>query len=78
MGTALQLFTVNPADAVGLNKGRARPGDDADLLILDAKDSLKLKYVISKGRVMKTPDWTATGMFEQCYCTDPAADLATQ
>ena len=68
LGAALALFTVNAADAVGLRKGRARVGDDADLLILDAT-TLELQYVISKGRVMKTPEWTARGLFEQCYCT---------
>jgi beta-aspartyl-dipeptidase (metallo-type) len=67
LSTALPLFTNNPADAVGLLKGRARVGDDADVLVLDGS-SLALQYVISRGRVLKTPHWTATGMFEQCYC----------
>jgi beta-aspartyl-dipeptidase (metallo-type) len=69
MSTALPLFTCNPADAVGLSKGRARVGYDADLLVLDSS-SLALQYVISRGRVLKTPQWTATGMFEQCYCAN--------
>ncbi|KAG5187520.1 hypothetical protein JKP88DRAFT_267875 [Tribonema minus] len=60
---ALAPFTANPADAARLRgKGRLRVGGDADLLALDPADGLALRYVMSGGRVLKTPDWTATGI----------------
>jgi adenine deaminase len=43
-------------------KGKLEVGGDADILLLD-KNTLKLKSVIAKGRVVMTPKWTHGGMF---------------
>lgn len=39
-------------------------GKDADILLLDA-ETLQLQYVIAKGKVVRTPDWTQGGVFER-------------
>ena len=53
------LFTSNAAAAVGLkDKGIIDVGRSADILILDAI-TLELRYVISKGCVIKRPSWAA-------------------
>lgn len=48
-GTAISLFSTNPAETYGLSrKGRIRIGSDADLLILDNK--LDVADVLARGR----------------------------
>ena len=59
----LPLMTSNPANFLKLKgKGKLEVGSDADILLLD-KNTLKLKSVIAKGRVVMTPKWTHQGMF---------------
>jgi len=59
----LPLMTSNPANFLKLKgKGKLEVGSDADILLLD-KNTLKLKRVIAKGRVVMTPKWTHQGMF---------------
>jgi hypothetical protein len=59
----LPLMTSNPASFLKLKgKGKLEVGSDADILLLD-KNTLKLKSVIAKGRVVMTPKWTHQGMF---------------
>ncbi|WLD94805.1 beta-aspartyl-peptidase [Alkalihalobacillus sp. AL-G] len=49
---ALQVVTSTPAKILKLDrKGRIKPGNDADLVILDA-DRLEIDSVIAKGKVM--------------------------
>ncbi len=48
---ALMAVTSNPADVLGLKKGRLAENADADLLLLDA-DSLALKHVFCNGQHM--------------------------
>ena len=43
-------------------KGKLEVGSDADILLLD-KNTLKLKSVLAKGRIVMTPKWTHQGMF---------------
>ena len=51
LGKAAQLLTSHPADALGLKqKGRIRPGADADILLLD--DTMKIVDVYARGRLM--------------------------
>lgn len=49
----LRTVTENPADRLGMKKGKIDEGYDADLLLF--ADDLSLKYVISKGRVSVAP-----------------------
>ena len=61
----LPLMTSNPARILKLGgKGRIGVGADADLLLLDP-GSLQLRYVIARGRVVRTPEWVRGGMFER-------------
>lgn len=46
---AFKMATKNPADLMGLNKGRIEVGYDADLIILD--DSLNIIKVIKEGKI---------------------------
>ena len=51
LGKAAQLLTSHPADALGLKqKGRIRPGADADILLLD--DTMKIVDVYARGRLI--------------------------
>lgn len=63
---ALALATANPARVLGLwpRKGRLAPGSDADLLLLDP-GNLELRYVVARGEVVMTPEWTRGGCFER-------------
>jgi len=59
----LPLITSNPANYLKLKgKGKLEVGSDADILLLD-KNTLKLKSVLAKGRIVMTPKWTHQGMF---------------
>jgi beta-aspartyl-dipeptidase (metallo-type) len=59
----LPLVTSQPAECYSLTmKGRIEEGKSTDLVILD-ETTLEIKYVVSKGRILKTPTWTHTGMF---------------
>ena len=50
--TALRVITANPARLLKLRgKGRLAPGQDADVVLLDAKD-LQVRTVIAKGRLL--------------------------
>ena len=63
MDKILPLITRNPAIFLKLKgKGTIEVGSDADILLLD-KNTLKLKSVIAKGRVVMTKNWTHQGMF---------------
>ena len=63
MEKILPFITSNPAGFLKLKgKGRIEVGADADILLLD-KNTLKLKSVIAKGRIVMTPKWTHHGMF---------------
>jgi beta-aspartyl-dipeptidase (metallo-type) len=46
---ALKIMTTNPAKALGIKKGRLAEGYDADLVIADGLDKLKIEQVFSKG-----------------------------
>ncbi|XP_002981941.2 uncharacterized protein LOC9634176 [Selaginella moellendorffii] len=61
---AISLSTKNPAKFLSLShKGHLSPGSDGDVLVLD-QSSLDVKYVIAKGRLLRTPSWTKKGLFE--------------
>lgn len=58
----IPLFTENPAKVLGLSKkGKIEVGYDADFLVLN--NDLELRYVISRGKVLKSPDWLFKGYF---------------
>ncbi len=61
LSRALLPLTLTPAKVYGLSgkKGELHPGTHADLLIMD-KDSLEIRDVLAKGRVMM-----ADNIFEQ-------------
>ncbi|CAM6021666.1 unnamed protein product [Sphagnum balticum] len=60
---ALVFSTTNPASFLAFkNKGMLKVGGDADVLVLNAQ-TLQLQYVIARGKVLKTPEWTYSGMF---------------
>jgi beta-aspartyl-dipeptidase (metallo-type) len=60
---AFRLVTTNTAAVLALpHKGRLAVGNDADVLVLDAK-TLAVQYVFARGNALKTPSWTASGMF---------------
>ncbi len=64
---ALRPLTINPAALYLLNKkgkGQVTVGSAADLLVLD-KNTLDLKYVIAKGKILKQPGYVKKGMFEK-------------
>jgi electron transfer flavoprotein alpha subunit len=42
--------------------GMLKVGGDADVVVLNAQ-TLQLQYVIARGKVLKTPEWTYSGMF---------------
>jgi len=65
MEIALKVVTSNPATFLKLEtKGRIKEGYDADLVILD-KNSLNIKSVIAKGKLMKKDGKIITrGTFE--------------
>jgi hypothetical protein len=42
--------------------GILKVGGDADVVVLNAQ-TLQLQYVIARGKVLKTPEWTYSGMF---------------
>ncbi|MGO2647301.1 MAG: amidohydrolase family protein, partial [Brevibacterium aurantiacum] len=49
LSAAVSLVTSNTADALGLeNKGRLRPGTDADILLTD--DSHTIQLAFARGR----------------------------
>lgn len=58
----IPLFTENPAKVLGLSyKGKIDVGYDADFLVLN--QDLDLRYVISRGKILKSPDWVFKGYF---------------
>ncbi|MHA1685620.1 MAG: beta-aspartyl-peptidase [Candidatus Heimdallarchaeaceae archaeon] len=58
----LPFFTKNVAKSLLLkNKGSITQKYDADLLIVD--DKFKIQYVISKGQIVKTPEWSLQGYY---------------
>jgi N-acetylglucosamine-6-phosphate deacetylase len=50
IGVASQVWSRNPAQLLGLNKGEITPGRDADLIILD--QDLELCYTIVAGQII--------------------------
>ena len=61
----LPLMTTNPARFLKLRrKGSIGLGQSADFVLLN-KDDLAINYVVSRGKVLKTPTSTACGMFEK-------------
>ena len=59
----VEYILNNPASYLKpKGKGKIEVGADADILLLD-KNTLKLRSVIAKGRVVMTPKWTHHGMF---------------
>lgn len=63
LDSAFSLATNNTATMLQLErKGTLEVGKDADLMVLSAS-SLDLRYVMAGGAWLKTPDWTASGMF---------------
>lgn len=59
----IPLCTSNVARILKLkNKGQIATGYDADLVIID--DDFNIQYVISKGQIMKTPEWTFKGYYQ--------------
>ena len=58
----LPFFTKNVAKSLLLkNKGSITQKYDADLLIVD--DKFKIQYVISKGQIVETPEWSFQGYY---------------
>lgn len=62
---AFKLATSNPGKFLNLNKGELKVGNDADILLLDKK-TLELRYVFSKGELVKTPNWTKQPLIPVC------------
>ncbi len=58
--TAVQMATVNTADAYGLPFGRIAPGAPADLVLLDDLESWDVDRVIVDGQVDPTSNTTST------------------
>ncbi len=59
---AIQFSTINPATFLEFNtKGRVEQFYDADLLIFN--DKMEVQYVIAKGKILKTPNYTHHDMF---------------
>ena len=50
MEQALGFLTANVADSLGIDKGRVKPGSDADFVIFD--QNLQLNKVYARGRLM--------------------------
>ena len=50
--------------AASTAQGVVRVGGDADLLVLSS-DDLELRYVVAKGELVRTPEWTRGGFFEE-------------
>jgi len=46
---ALKIMTTNPAKALGIKKGRIAEGYDADLVIADSVENLRIESVYSRG-----------------------------
>jgi beta-aspartyl-dipeptidase (metallo-type) len=62
---AFRLATRTTADYLKLpGKGRLLVGYDADILVLNSlAERLEVEYVWGRGQALKTPQWTAHGMF---------------
>jgi beta-aspartyl-dipeptidase (metallo-type) len=66
----LPFMTSNPARFLKLQRqGSIGLGMAADLLLLN-KDDLSIQYVVARGKVLKTPEATHKGMFEDFKFTD--------
>lgn len=65
----LPLLTTHPATRLGLRAGTLARGAPADLLVLDGEYAAEPwaapTWVVAQGRVVRTPQWTQSGMFEQ-------------
>ncbi len=63
---ALKIMTTNPARALGIEKGRITEGYDADLVIADSVENLRVKEVFARGRhVVKNGESTWKTHFQQ-------------
>lgn len=49
---AVQMVTINPATHYHLNKGLISPGRDADLVVIDDLENIKVKKVIINGKLV--------------------------
>ncbi|HTJ11305.1 MAG TPA: N-acetylglucosamine-6-phosphate deacetylase [Dinghuibacter sp.] len=47
---AVRMITATPAEIMGVDKGRIRPGSDADLVIFD--ENIDIRYTIIGGRII--------------------------
>ncbi|MBD3172108.1 beta-aspartyl-peptidase [Candidatus Bathyarchaeota archaeon] len=63
---ALKIMTANPARALGIEKGRITEGYDADLVIADCIENLRVEHVFARGRqVVKNGESTWKTHFQQ-------------
>jgi beta-aspartyl-dipeptidase (metallo-type) len=49
---ALKIMTTNPAKALGIKKGRIAEGYDADLVIADNAQNMRVEQVFSRGNLL--------------------------
>ena len=69
---ALKMVTTNPARLLGLSsKGMIREGYDADIVIADTPENLRIEKVISKGRLIVDG---GRSLFQGHYVQDPYFD----
>lgn len=63
LGRLVEMMAENPADMLGLDKGRLEEGFDADLVLadLDAKKRIKADEFLSKGRNTPFDGWETEG-----------------
>ena len=50
LSDALKIMTTNPAKALGIKKGRIEEGNDADLVIADSVENLRVEQVYARGK----------------------------
>ena len=70
---ALKMVTTNPASCLGIadKKGRIRAGYDADIVIADQPENLKINKVYAKGRMLVD---ASKAIFQSYYTKDPYYD----
>jgi adenine deaminase len=81
--TAVQLATINTAEAYDLPFGRVEPGAPADMVLLSDLESWDVDHVVVDGEVDPTEDWTPperSAVDSDTVTFDPvsAADLALE
>jgi beta-aspartyl-dipeptidase (metallo-type) len=70
---ALKMVTINPARCLGIEnkKGRIKKGYDADFVIADKPENLKIERVYAKGKMLVNK---GRSLFQTHYTKDPYYD----